>query len=108
MGMNKRLQWTAIALLGVIAFGTVGYKIVLGWSLFTSFYFTIITITTIGYGEPESMTDTGRLFTIILILSGVGTIGYALSEAARAVLQFELISTFGKRKMFKDINKLVG
>ena len=90
----------------LIATGTIGYKLILGLTWFDCFYFTLITITTIGFGEPEGMTESARYFTAFLILTGVSTIGYALSVAARAVLEFELIATFGKRKMFKDINKL--
>jgi voltage-gated potassium channel len=100
------LRISILAILGTIAFGTIGYKLVLGWSWFDCFYFTVVTITTIGYGEPAGMTETGRYFTVVLILLGVGTIGYALSVAARSVLEFELVSAFGKRKMFKDISKL--
>lgn len=90
----------------LIATGTIGYKLILGLPLFDCFYFTLITITTIGFGEPDGMTEQARYFTAFLIITGVGSIGYALSVAARAVLEFELIATFGKRRMFKDINKL--
>lgn len=90
----------------LIAIGTVGYKLILDLPWFDCFYFTLITITTIGFGEPDGMTEHARYFTAFLIITGVGTIGYALSVAARAVLEFELIATFGKRRMFKDINKL--
>src|ERR1044072_5297724 len=99
-----RLALGVIAAL--IATGTVGFKLILGLPWFDCFYFTLITITTIGFGEPEGMTEPARYFTAFLILTGVSTIGYALSVAARAVLEFELIATFGKRRMFKDINKL--
>jgi len=90
----------------LIATGTIGYKLILGLPWFDCFYFTLITITTIGFGEPDGMTEQARYFTAFLIITGVGSIGYALSVAARAVLEFELIATFGKRRMFKDINKL--
>jgi voltage-gated potassium channel len=106
MSATNKLKLAALALLGVLGFGTVGYEVVMGWSWFDSFYFTVITITTIGYNEPEGMTRSGRYFTILLIFVGVGTIGYALSAVARSVLEFELISTLGKRRMFKDISKL--
>ena len=99
-----RLALGVIAAL--IATGTVGFKLILGLPWFDCFYFTLITITTIGFGEPEGMTEPARYFTAFLIITGVSTIGYALSVAARAVLEFELIATFGKRRMFKDINKL--
>ena len=103
---RQKLQFALIAIAGLIAFGTVGIKLLLGLPWFDCFYFTLITLTTIGYGEPPGMTEEARYFTTILILSGVGTIGYALSIAARAVLEFELVATFGKRRMFKDISKL--
>src|SRR5215471_13053029 len=108
MRSNNSLRISILAILGTIAFGTIGYKLIMRWEWFDCFYFTVVTITTIGYGEPAGMTETGRYFTVVLILTGVGTIGYALSVAARAVLEFELVSAFGKRKMFKDISKLSG
>jgi voltage-gated potassium channel len=77
-------------------------------SWFDSFYFTLITLTTVGYGEPEHTTEGARYFTAGLIILGVGTLGYALSSAAQAVIESELLSTFGKRRMYKDINKLSG
>jgi voltage-gated potassium channel len=108
MQSNNSLRISILAILGTLAFGTVGFRLVLGWHWFDCFYFTVVTITTIGYGEPAGMTTNGRYFTVVLILMGVGTIGYALSVAARSVLEFELVSAFGKRKMFKDISKLSG
>ena len=106
MWPRHKLQFALSAIVGLIAFGTIGIKLLLDLPWFDCFYFTLITLTTIGYGEPPGMTEPARYFTTVLIISGVGTIGYALSVAARAVLEFELIATFGKRRMFKDINKL--
>jgi voltage-gated potassium channel len=106
MSPKRKFQLAFCAILGVIAFGTCGYRLIAGWAWFECLYFTVITITTIGYGEPEGMTQATKYFNLLLILMGVGTIGYALSAAAQAVLEFELVSRFGKRRMFKDINKL--
>lgn len=108
MSPRQKFQIAISAVLGLLAFGTIGFKIILGLDWFDCFYFTLITLTSVGFGEPEGMTESARLFTSILIILGVGTIGYALTAAAQAVVQFELISTFGKRKMFRDINKLSG
>jgi voltage-gated potassium channel len=98
----------ALALIVVlIATGTCGYKIFLpGQTWFDCFYFTLITITTIGYGEPQGMTESARYFTAFLILTGVTSIGYALSASARALVEMELVAQFGKRRMYKDISKL--
>lgn len=108
MSPKHKFQIAISAILGLLAFGTFGFKIMLDLSWFDCFYFALITLTTIGFGEPPGMTEPARYFTSVLIILGVGTIGYALTAAAQAVVQFELISTFGKRKMFRDINKLNG
>jgi voltage-gated potassium channel len=109
MSPKKKLQIALSAIAGLIAFGTIGFKVILPFlSWFDSFYFTLITLTSVGYGEPENTTEGARYFTAVLIILGVGTLGYALSSAAQAVIESELLSTFGKRKMYKDINKLNG
>lgn len=109
MSPKKKLQIAFSAIAGLIAFGTLGFKLILPFlSWFDSFYFTLITLTSVGYGEPENTTEGARYFTAVLIILGVGTLGYALSSAAQAVIESELLSTFGKRKMYKDINKLSG
>jgi voltage-gated potassium channel len=108
MSPRHKFQIAISAIIGLLAFGTIGFKIMLGLGWFDCFYFALITLTTIGFGEPPGMTEPARYFTSLLIILGVGTIGYALTAAAQAVVQFELISTFGKRKMFRDINKLKG
>lgn len=109
MSPRKKFQLALSAIVGLIAFGTAGFKLILpGISWFDSFYFSLVTVTTIGFGEPTMMTEGGRIFASIYIILGVGTIGYALSVAVQAVVESELLSTFGKRKMYKDISKLNG
>jgi voltage-gated potassium channel len=108
MQPRKRFQLAVSAIIALTAFGSAGLRLILDLTWFDSFYYTLITITTIGFSEPPGVTQEARYFIALLIILGVSTIGYALSAAAQAVVQFELISTFGKRKMFKDINKLSG
>ncbi|MEW6209077.1 MAG: potassium channel protein [Acidobacteriota bacterium] len=104
---TKRKFFLAMsAILGVVAFGTIGLKIITHLSLFDCFFFTLYTITTVGYSELPRMETDARIFTSFLIILGVGTIGYAFSTALKAVVESELVSTFGKRRMFKDISKL--
>jgi voltage-gated potassium channel len=109
MSPRKKLQLAISAIAGLIAFGTIGFKLILpDLSWFDSFYFTLITLTTVGYGEPPGTDEPTRYFTACLIILGVGTLGYALSSAAQAVIESELLSTIGKRRMYRDINKLAG
>jgi voltage-gated potassium channel len=109
MSPRKKLQIALSAIVGLIAFGTVGFKLILDHlSWFDSFYFTLITLTSVGYSEPPDTTQAARYFTSGLIILGVATLGYALSSAAQAVIEFELVSRFGTRRMYRDINKLNG
>ena len=106
MSPKKRFYIATGAVAGLAAFGTIGLKLLTGHDWFDCFFFTIYTLTTIGYGEMADMGRDAKYFTVVLIILGVSTIGYALSAAAQAVIESELLSAFGKRKMFKDINKL--
>ena len=62
----------AVANIAVI--GTVFYKLMEGWSWVDSFYFTMVTLTTVGYGDLAPSSDVAKLFTIFLIVCGVGFI----------------------------------
>jgi len=54
--------------------GTVAYRFIEGWSWLDSLYFSIITLTTIGYGDLSPQTDLGKGFTIVYVIVGVGLI----------------------------------
>ncbi len=69
------LLWTII----IIILGTLGYHFLEGWSLFDSFYMTMITITTTGYGEIHAMSVKGRLISIVLMLFGISIFIYVIS-----------------------------
>lgn len=62
--------------------GVAGYRYIEGWPLIDSVYMTVISIATVGYGETRPLSDTGRLFTIALILIGVGILGFLFAEGS--------------------------
>ncbi len=94
------------AIVVILGFGTLGFKLLTEWTWFESFYFTLITITTIGYSEPADLTEHGRYFGTLLIIVGVGTLGYALSAAVQSVVSLEMISSLGKRRLMKELQDL--
>jgi len=97
----------SIALIfGVILFGTIGYSLVEGWGIFDSLYMTVITLTTVGYEEVHALSYPGRVFTIVLILVGVGTMLYTLSVGAKILLEGEIREILGRRKASKKIGKM--
>ncbi|MEW6003428.1 MAG: potassium channel protein [Nitrospirota bacterium] len=106
--MNSKLQIITpiTAIVGVISFGTIGYSVIEGWNFFDSLYMTIITLTTVGYGEVHALTTAGRTFTIFLVLSGVGAMFYALGVAAKVIFEGEIREILGRKKLNKKIEKI--
>jgi voltage-gated potassium channel Kch len=71
--------------LGIIALGTWFYWRVEGWRALDSLYFTITTLTTVGYGDFAPQTDAGKIFTIFYILVGIGLLsGFVILLAERS------------------------
>src|ERR1044072_3178664 len=101
-----RIQNAIIALAIAIVFGTVGFRLVEGWSFTDSFYVTVQTLTTVGYGDVPPRPLAGRGFAIVVMLIGVGGVALAASTIVQSVVQSELISTFGQRRLSKRMRKL--
>ncbi len=86
--------------------GTVGFHVLEGESLFDSLYWTIITLTTIGYGDLYPKTEAGKIFTIFLVLGGVFTVFYAATEFIRAVVSGEVGALLERRHMEKALAQM--
>lgn len=97
------LQRGAIALSLIFIAGTLWYGLVEQWPWLDAVYMTVITLTTVGYGEIQPLGDRGRIFTIGLILAGVITIGYIVNRFTEALIEGYFIE--GRR--LKQQKKLV-
>jgi voltage-gated potassium channel len=102
----KKLYISLILLIGVIAFGTFGYAYLEGMSLFEAFYQTIITVTTVGFSEIKPLTPQGRFLTIIVIVTGIGTVTYSFGQLVKVLVEGELGRFFGRKKLAKQIAEL--
>lgn len=102
----RRFTYPLAAILATVFFGMIGYRVLEGWSWFDGLYMTVITLATIGYGETHPLTPAGRGFTIILIVIGVTIFGFLISILTQAVVETEIASVLGRRKLFKDISQL--
>ena len=80
-----RFRLPAALLAVVIVVGITGYMLIDGWSLFDSFYMTIITISTVGYTELHPQSTAGRAFTSVLIVFGVGTMLFGFGVFAETL-----------------------
>ncbi len=101
-----KIRYALMALAAAILFGTIGFHFVEGWSLADSLYVTVQTLTTVGYGDLPPHSGRGRLFAVLVMLIGAGGVALALSTIVQSVVQSELISTFGQRRLSKKMSKL--
>ncbi|HSB51943.1 MAG TPA: NAD-binding protein [Dissulfurispiraceae bacterium] len=104
--LRKRLILSLVLVLFIVLFGTAGYVGIEGWGVLDSLYMTIITLTTVGYREVHPLSDRGLVFTMILLVSGVGTFFYVVTAGARTVVEGELQAVFGRKRLEKKIREL--
>lgn len=95
-----------LAGLAVIAAGTVGYMILEGAGVLDALYMTVITVTTIGFGEVFPLSAAGRVFTMGLAFAGVGIMLLLASELARIVIEGDIQRLMGLRKDLKMVGRM--
>ncbi len=106
-GETKRHLLYAISIIFLaIAVGATGFMLLEDLSLLDAVYFATETVTTVGYGDLSPKTPAGRLFTIFFMLAGVGSVLYALTAVAQAIVQAEIMTILGKRRKIKEMQKL--
>ena len=102
---QSKLYKAIILLFGVIAIGVMGYMYLSDDTFINSLYMTVITMTTVGFGEVHPLSPEEKLFTIFLILMSVIIIGYAASILTEYIASGELLEKLkykkdGRRNIF--------
>lgn len=106
MGLHKKI-WIAVCLTAVfLVAGTIGYVRLEGFTLLEAFYMTVITISTVGFGEINELTNVGRIFTVFLILLGVGSVAFAAHSFTESLIEKASNPNSRKKAMKKRIDKL--
>ncbi|WP_346882801.1 potassium channel protein [uncultured Algibacter sp.] len=101
--------YTAVFLLIIILLiGIAGYKIISGYSWVDAVYMTVITMTTVGFGEVVPLDNNSKIFTIFLILTSVVIVGYALSIITEYILSKNDVEELKYKKMQKKIDNFKG
>jgi voltage-gated potassium channel len=94
------------ALLFIIAIGVIGYMIIERWSFVDALYMTVITISTVGYGEVHVLSAVGKAFSIVLIVAGVGVVMYTATMIVQYIIEGRFFNTRRRRRMQEKISKL--
>jgi len=106
MDSLRRLVWSIGALMAIVVIGTIGYEVIEGWGFLDSIYMTITTITTVGFREVHPLSDAGRIFSIFIIIGGVGGALYVLTTVMGYILEGQFGITVGRRRMKNKIARL--
>ena len=89
----------------LISVGTLGFYVIGGdeWSLIDSFYMTLFTMTTVGFGEVHPLSDLGRLWTSFVIVFGVSGFLYMLSEIGAELVEFRVYKENQKKRKIRKM-----
>src|SRR5258707_15112711 len=98
MSSLRRIELALAMVLGVIAAGPIGY-VVLGYGVLDAVYQTVTTITTVGFGVIHPLGTAGKIFTMVLILAGVGTALYAFGLVLETLVEGHLRRHLERRRM---------
>ncbi|WP_418513892.1 potassium channel family protein [Corallibacter sp.] len=90
----------------IVVVGILGFRVLSNYSWVDAFYMTVITITTVGFGEVQPLDDTSKIFTTFLILTSVFIVGYAISIITEYILSNNNLEELKQKKMQKKIDAL--
>ena len=93
-------------ILGVVVVGSVGFVLIEGYSWVEALYMTVITVSTVGFGEVRELSEEGMLFTSILIMGSLGTFAYSISALTTYFVNGEYRTTFKEARLKQEVEKL--
>jgi voltage-gated potassium channel len=106
LSLPRRVLPALYVLVIIVSIGVIGYMVIERWSFIDALYMTILTITTVGYGEVHTLSQGGRVFSVILMIGGVGGVLYTLSLLIQYLLEGQFGITLRRRWMKTEIAKL--
>lgn len=106
LSQRQRLLAILYSLIIIVSAGIIGYMTIEGWSFVDALYMTVITLSTVGYEEVKELSEGGRIFSVVLIVFGVGAMLYTLTTVVQYILEGNLASIWGRRRMKDRIARL--
>jgi voltage-gated potassium channel len=106
--MLRRLVYALSVFVAVLVVGTLGYVAIAGWPPLDALYMTVITMGGVGYREVYPLTQAGQLWTMLVIVSGVGALGFAVITVTDFMVEGHFSGILEGRRMDKRIAGLTG
>ena len=106
MDSTRHLIVSLLLSILIIVFGAIGYVVVEHWNFLDAVYMTIITISSVGYGEVHEVGTIGRLFTMILVFLGVIFSAYFAGAVVQFMIEDRIRLILGRRRLDRKINRL--
>ena len=106
MNSKRKITLILVFLLVILLTGMIGYMLLLHVSAVDALYMTVITISTVGYGEVGVMSDAAKLFSIFIIFAGLATVGYGLSSLVSYFFEGELRAAWRIKRMESKIQEM--
>ncbi len=106
MMKTKKMHVLVSIVILLFLLSTIGYMLILNVSFIDALYMTVITISTVGYGEVVELDIGGKVFSIIVIITNISVIGYLFSVIFRAISEGVINHSWRKYKMSKEIKKI--
>ena len=103
---SRHLIFSLSILILIIAAGTIGYMMIEGWRFVDALYMTVITISTVGFKEVNQVGEGGRIFTMVLVFSGVGFTLYVAAAVVQFMVEGRIRIIMGRRRLNKKIDRL--
>lgn len=105
---QSKINKIGLLIFSILSIGTFGYMFLSNYTFIDAIYQTIITVTTVGFGEVKPFSETDKLFTIFLILTSISIFGYAVSSFSEYLVSGKLFNHFKHKKVEKKIGNLKG
>jgi len=106
MDSTRHLTISIILAFLILVIGTIGYMILEGWGFLDALYMTVITISTVGFSEVRPVDAIGRIFTMFIVLTGVGFSLYVAGAVVQFMVEGRIRQILGRRRLDRKISRL--